>query len=115
MVKRVMPSAMVRVEARGEAAAGTVLPAALKSLETRRADIVVVGGVHSDYDPRAIAVLEASGRLFARDNLDSRIPGEAAAFYVLMRAAEAGRYRLKPLARVLGVGAGRERARPDND
>ena len=115
MVKRVMPAAVVRVEARGEAAAGTWLPDAIHALETRRADVVVIGGVHSDYDPRSIAALEASGRLFSRDNLDSRIPGEAAAFFVLMRSAEAPRYRLSTLARVIGVGAGREGARPDND
>lgn len=115
MVTRVMPAASVRVEARGEAAAGALLPAALRSLEQRRADVVVLGGVHSDYDPRAISALEASGRLFSRENLDSRIPGEAAAFFVLMRANDAGRQGLAPLARVLGVGAGRERATPEND
>ena len=115
MVKRVMPSAAVRVEARGEAAAGALVPAAIRTLESRRADFVVIGGVHSDYDPRVVSALEARGRLFSRDNLDSRMPGESAAFFVLMRAAEAGRYRLKPAARVLGVGGGKERARPDND
>jgi 3-oxoacyl-[acyl-carrier-protein] synthase I len=115
MVKRVMPAAIVRVAPRGEAAAGVILPAALKALESRRADFVVLGGVHSDYDPRAVAALEASGRLFSRDNLDSRIPGEAAAFFVLTRPGEASRHRLKPLARVVGVGAGKEKARPDND
>ena len=115
MVKRVMPAATVSVQARGEAAAGTLVPAAIAALETRRADFVVMGGVHSDHDPRSIAALEASGRLFSRDNLDSRIPGEAAAFFVLMRAGEAGRYQLEPLARVVGVGVGRERARPDNE
>jgi 3-oxoacyl-[acyl-carrier-protein] synthase I len=115
MVKRAMPAAAVRVEPRGEAAGGALVPAAIRSLETRQADLVVIGGVHSDYDPRAIAALEAGGRLFSRDNLDSRIPGEAAAFFVLMRAADAPRHRLKALARVIGAGAGRERARPDND
>jgi 3-oxoacyl-[acyl-carrier-protein] synthase-1 len=115
MVKRVMPAANVRVEARGEAGPGAMLAAALRSLETRKSDIVVIGGVHSDHDPRVIAALEASGRLFSRDNLDARIPGEAAAFFVLMRAGDAARHRLTPLARVIGVGTGRERARPDND
>jgi 3-oxoacyl-[acyl-carrier-protein] synthase-1 len=71
--------------------------------------------VHSDYDPRAVAALEQGGRLFSRDNLDARIPGEAAAFFVLMRLGDASRHRLSPLARVIGVGAGRERARPDNE
>ena len=115
LVKRVMPAASVRVEARGEAGPGALLATAIRALETRRTDIVVIGGVHSDYDPRVIAALEASGRLFSRDNLDARIPGEAAAFFVLMRAADASRHRLTPLARVVGVGTGQERARPDND
>jgi 3-oxoacyl-[acyl-carrier-protein] synthase I len=115
MLQRAMPAARVQVEARGEAAPGALVPAAIQALETRRADVVVIGGVHSDHDPRAIAALEESGRLFSRDNLDARIPGEAAAFFVLMRTTDAARQRLAPLARVLGVGVGRERARPDND
>jgi 3-oxoacyl-[acyl-carrier-protein] synthase-1 len=105
----------VRVEPRGEAAPGASVPAAIRALEERRIEAAVIGGVHSDYSPRAIAALEASGRLFSRENLDARIPGEAAAFVVLMGAAEAHRHGLAPLARILGVGAGREQARPDND
>jgi 3-oxoacyl-[acyl-carrier-protein] synthase I len=112
MVRRVMPAAKVEVEARGEAAPGAFVTAAIRALEARRTDVAVIGGAHSDYDPRA---LEASGRLFSRNNLDARIPGEAAAFFVLMRAAEAPRHGLKALARVSGVGAGRERATPDDD
>lgn len=115
MVKRLAPAAKVTVEPQGEAALGALLPAALRTLEERRAEVVILGGVHSDYDPDAIAELEASGRLFSRDNLDARIPGEAAAFVVLMREPSAARRGLVPLARVLGVGTGTERARPDND
>jgi 3-oxoacyl-[acyl-carrier-protein] synthase-1 len=112
---RMMPAANVEVAARGEAALGAVLPSAVASLEARRVDAVVIGGVHSDYDPRAITALESSGRLFSRENLDSRVPGEAAAFFVLMRVTDAARLGLTPVARVVGVGTGRERARPDND
>ncbi|WP_437972185.1 beta-ketoacyl synthase N-terminal-like domain-containing protein [Sorangium sp. So ce260] len=115
LVKHTMPAASVTVEARGEAGPGAFLPAAIRALETGRIEAVVIGGVHSDYHPLAIAALEASGRLFSRDNLDARIPGEAAAFFVLMRVTSAPRLQLAPLARVIGVGAGRERARPDND
>ncbi len=115
MVRRALPSATLRVEAGGEAAPGSHLTAAIQALDARRVEVAVIGGVHSDYDPRSIAALEASGRLFSRENLDSRIPGETAAFFVLMRAGDASRRRLPALARVLGVGAGRERARPDND
>src|SRR5262249_51925019 len=97
------------------AATGAAVSAAIQALSRRRIDVAIVGGVHSDYDPRAIAKLETSGRLFSRDNLDSRIPGEAAAFFVITRTAEASRMGLAPLARVLGVGTGRESARHDND
>jgi 3-oxoacyl-[acyl-carrier-protein] synthase-1 len=114
-VNRLLPGARVEVRPRGEAALGVWLPEATEALESRKVDAVVLGGVHSDFDLRAIAALEASGRLFSRDNLDARIPGEAAAFFVLMRNADAGRRNLVPLARVLGVGTGRERARHDND
>jgi 3-oxoacyl-[acyl-carrier-protein] synthase-1 len=112
---RAMPRARLTVEPRGEAALGSFLPKALAALRARSADLVVVGGVHSDYDPEALTRLEASGRLFSRDNLDARIPGEAAAFAVLMRDGDASRQGLPALARVLGVGTGRERARPDNE
>jgi 3-oxoacyl-[acyl-carrier-protein] synthase-1 len=116
MIKRVLPSAAsVHVEPAGEAAAASWISAAIPALETRRVDAVVIGGVHSDYDPRAIAALEAGGRLFSRDNLDSLMPGEAAAFFVLTRTGDAARYGLAPLAHVVGVGTGKERARPDND
>lgn len=115
MVKAVMPASSAQVKAEGPAAIGTLLPAAIRALEARRADVVVIGGAHTDYDPRAIAALEGSGRLFSRENLDSRIPGEAAAFFVLMRAADAARQGLSAMARFVGVGAGRERARFDNE
>lgn len=115
MVKRAAPGAKVSVETRGEAGPGASITAALRALETRQVEAVVIGGVHSDHDPRAIAALEASGRLFSRESLDARIPGECAAFFVLMRPQDAARYRLSPLARVLGVGSGWEKATPDND
>ena len=115
LVSRTMPHAKVTVEARGEAAMGAALPSALRALETRQIDVAIFGGVHSDYDPRIIEALEASGRLFTPENLDARIPGEAAAFVALMRPSSARRLGLAPLAHILGVGTGRERARPDND
>ncbi|MDI3284252.1 hypothetical protein [Polyangium sp. 15x6] len=115
LVRRALPAATVEVVPRGEAALGALLPAALRALESRETDAVVLGGVHSDYDVATIRALEESGRLFSPDNLDARIPGEAAAFFVLMRDPDARRRGLSPLARVLGVGSGRERARPDND
>lgn len=113
--RRILPDAAVGFGAQGEAALGTLLPEALRALAARQVDAVVLGGVHSDHDPRAIAALEESGRLFSTENLDARIPGEAAAFFVLMREADAARRGLGAVARVLGVGTGQERARPDNE
>ncbi|MDC3956954.1 hypothetical protein KEG38_24045 [Polyangium jinanense] len=115
LVRRVLPASTLEVAPRGEAALGALLPEALRALVSRETDAVVLGGVHSDYDIDAIRALEAGGRLFSPDNLDARIPGEAAAFFVLMRDPDARRRGLSPLARVLGVGSGRERARPDNE
>lgn len=114
VVKRALPAATAEIHPLDEAAFGALLPEALQALSSRQADAVILGGVHSDYDPGAIAALEESGRLFSPGNLDARIPGEAAAFLVLMRDADAGRRGLRPLARVLGVGTGRERAAQDD-
>jgi 3-oxoacyl-[acyl-carrier-protein] synthase-1 len=112
---RAMPNASVTVEASGEASVATLASAALQTLRARRTAAVVIGAVHSDYDPRAIEALEKSGRLLSSENLDARIPGEAAAFFVLMRTSEATRHGLAPTARIVGIGTGRERAHFDND
>jgi len=111
MVDRVLPGTPTMVEPRGEAALGALLPDVLKALDAGLLEAAIVGGVHSDYDPDTIAALEAHGRLFSRDNLDARIPGEAAAFVLLMRGGHASRAGLTPLARILGIGKGRESAR----
>jgi 3-oxoacyl-[acyl-carrier-protein] synthase-1 len=115
VAKRALPGADVKVEPAGEAALASWIPAAAQALAARRVDAVILGGAHSDHDPAIVAALEAGGRLFSRDTLDARIPGEAAAFVVLMRAFDAAARGLAPMARVLGHGQGRERARPDND
>jgi 3-oxoacyl-[acyl-carrier-protein] synthase-1 len=115
MIGRLAPGATISVEAKGESAFGKWLPEAIAAVDARQYEAVVLGGVHSDYDPRSIRALEENDRLFSRDNLDGRIPGEAAAFVVVMRDADAKRHGLKPLARLIGAGVGQERARPDND
>lgn len=101
--------------ARGEAGAAVALGPKLDALRERRLDALVWGGAHSDHDPAVIARLARSGLLFAPDNLDARIPGEAAAFAVLVRPDTARQLRLAAIAEIAGVGTGMERARPDND
>jgi 3-oxoacyl-[acyl-carrier-protein] synthase-1 len=99
----------------GAAGAAIALGRALDAMAERRLDAVLLGGVHTDYDPAVIARLEAQGRLFTPRNLDALIPGEAAAFALLAREDVVRVAKLPTLARVVGVGTGVERATPDND
>src|SRR6185503_4435626 len=113
--RELLPGIALEVSARGAASAAFALPKALDDLASRRLDLLVLGGVHSDYDPEIIAALEAAGRLFTPDNRDALLPGEAAAFVVLTRDETARRAGLRPAARINGIGTGIERARPEND
>lgn len=103
------------VAARGAASTAFLLGPAIAALDGGVADVVVLGGVHTDYDPQRIAELAAQGRLFRPDRMDALIPGEQAAFVALMRDDVARRAMLLALAEIRGVTTGFERARPDND
>ncbi len=105
----------VDVVARGPAGAGRVLPDLEGALATGSIDIALLGGAHSDYDPRRIAELAGAGRLFRSDRLDALIPGEAAAFVALVRPDVARRLRLAERTRIVAVASAQEQARPDND
>lgn len=113
--REIAPGIALEVTARGPAGAAFALPKALDDLAARRIDALVLGGVHSDYDPEIIAALGEEGRLFSAQNLDALIPGEAAAFVVLTREETARRAGIQAAARLSGLGTGMERARPDND
>ncbi|MFS8071176.1 MAG: beta-ketoacyl synthase N-terminal-like domain-containing protein, partial [Byssovorax sp.] len=113
--RELSPGITLEVCARGSASAAFALPQALEALASRQMDALVLGGVHTDYDPATIADLAAQGRLHGPRNLDAVIPGEAAAFVVLMREDTARRLRLEPAARISGIGSATARARPDND
>jgi len=105
----------VEVSARGAAAPALMLPALARDLASGALDAIVLGGVHTDYDPERIAELAAQGRLFSPDQLDALIPGEAAAFAVLMQPDLARRFRLTGRVDVASVATAHEKARPDND
>ena len=96
---RHVPGIVVEASARGPAGPGYLLPGLCDALASGAIEAAVVGGAHSDYDPRAIAALCAADRVFRSDNLDALIPGEAAAFAVLMRPDVARRLRLRPCGR----------------
>jgi 3-oxoacyl-[acyl-carrier-protein] synthase-1 len=113
--RELAPATTVEVCARGSAGPGFVLSDLLASLASGQVDAVLLGGTHSDHDPAIIASLEEKGRLYTSGNKDALIPGEAAAFALLMRPDIARRHGLPALAQIHGVATGWEKATPDND
>jgi 3-oxoacyl-[acyl-carrier-protein] synthase I len=113
--REMAPGIPIEIVARGSASAAHALPRAFEGLYAQKLDAVILGGVHSDYDPRTIAALEFDKRLFSTQNLDALIPGEAAAFVILCREDAARRLGLSAAARIAGVGTAMDRSRPDND
>ena len=113
--RQLFPNVEVNVTARGNASAALCLPKALKALASRTHEAILLGSVHSDYQPALLRQLSAEGRIFKTDNLDSFLPGEGAAFVVLMAGDSARRHGLLPSAALLAVASGVEKARPDNN
>ena len=105
----------VDTAARGPASLGYALESIVGEIERGSIDAAVVGGVHSDYDANRIVALSQSGRLFHPDQLDAIIPGEAAAFVVLMSEQTARRNRLAPLLQLHSFATAFSNCRPDND
>jgi 3-oxoacyl-[acyl-carrier-protein] synthase-1 len=105
----------VDLSMKGSAGLAAVLPAALAELAAGTVDAVVAGGLHSDYDPEAIRALAAAGRLFSAAQPDAVLPGEAAAFVLVMRDDMACSLGLEPLARVHAIGADVRRSSASED
>jgi 3-oxoacyl-[acyl-carrier-protein] synthase-1 len=100
---------------KGEAAAGMKLGECCELLAKREVDVVLLGGAHSDYDPVIIRPLSEKGLLFGSENINGVLPGESAAFVALATPSLAHLHELPVHARLLAVGTGFEKARPDND
>jgi 3-oxoacyl-[acyl-carrier-protein] synthase I len=107
--------ASLETSARGPAAPGFLIPGMLDALARGAIDAAILGGAHTDYDPARVLALADSGRLFRPGNAEALIPGEAAAFAVLMRPEVARRFRIEPRAELHTVATAFEKARPDND
>jgi 3-oxoacyl-[acyl-carrier-protein] synthase-1 len=106
---------VLEISPRGPASPGFALPDDLDALARGTLDMIVIGGVHSDYDPQVITQLAEAGRLYTPEHLDAMIPGEAAAFCALLRHDVARRHGLEPYAVVNAIGTAFDKARPDND
>jgi 3-oxoacyl-[acyl-carrier-protein] synthase-1 len=105
----------VEAVARGEASPGLRLVAVCEQIAKREADVVLVGGAHSDYDPEIIARLSSQDRLFGAGNIHGVLPGELSAFVLLAAPSFARQQGLPAWARLHSVGTGFEKAGPDND
>ncbi|MEZ4371025.1 MAG: hypothetical protein R3B07_09365 [Polyangiaceae bacterium] len=102
-----------RVE--GPAAPGLFLEQAANLITMGQADVIIVGAIHSDYDPVVIRNLEERGRLFSSDHLDGMIGGEGAAFLLLTSERLARKLGLTAHVALHSLGVAYERATPDND
>ena len=92
----------------GRAAGLVALDDALTLIDRREAEYVLVGAVDSYLDTGLLEALDREGRLKAGALPDGFVPGEGAAF-VLVAAAGAGRrQKSECLARISGIGRGRE-------
>lgn len=95
----------------GHAAGLIALDAAFKKLVKRELDACVVAGVDSYLEPETLEWLEECEQLHGAGPLNNAwgfIPGEASGALLLMHGPIMQRFRLEPLARVLGVGTGLE-------
>lgn len=107
-----LPGTDLEVFARGGAGGAAAVMAGLTKLQRRSCDVVLIGAVHSDYDPGRIARLSGEGRLFKPDNLDALIPGEAAVFVAMTRDDVARRMGWSPMARLIASATSHQPDRP---
>jgi 3-oxoacyl-[acyl-carrier-protein] synthase-1 len=106
---------VLETSARGAAGPAFAVMDDLDALARGTLDVVILGGLHSDYDPPHLRRLEEAERIFTPENLDAMIPGESAAFAVLMRPDVARRHGCAALGQIHEVATAFESARPDND
>lgn len=92
-----------RVFPSGRAAGLVALDAALAWLETSGADAALVGGIDTYLDPLLLGALDAERRLLGERVPDGFVPGEGAAFLLLIAPSRARLWRA-PLVSVLGSG-----------
>lgn len=97
-----------RVLRMGRAGGLVAVAQGLELLSRQRARQVLVGGVDTYWDARLLAQLDSEDRLKRSDTSDGFIPGEGAAFLWLGAPGTAKRLGRTPLARITGVGLGRE-------
>jgi 3-oxoacyl-[acyl-carrier-protein] synthase-1 len=97
-----------RTFAVGRAAGLVALDEGLSLLDRGRVGAVLVGAVDSYLDIGLLEALDGEGRLRTGEISDGFVPGEGAAFLLIAPARSGRRVGNPPVARIEGVGRGRE-------
>jgi 3-oxoacyl-[acyl-carrier-protein] synthase-1 len=97
-----------RIATAGRAAGLLAVRAGLGLLARDGARCILIGGVDSYLDPEVLSALDQAGRLRNGDINDGFVPGEAAAFVLMGRPGAGAELGMRPLARVIAVGQGKE-------
>jgi 3-oxoacyl-[acyl-carrier-protein] synthase I len=95
-----------KVFAQGRAAGISAFEAAIARLRDGTDAMVLVGGVDSYFDAERLEALDGARRLHGPETENGLIPGEAAAFVLLVSAKRAGSFHR--YASIAGVGVERE-------
>ncbi len=100
----------VEVVTAGHALALSSLKLACQELAAQRVDACLVGGVDSFLCAETLNWLESEGRLFTAHNPRGAVPGEAAAFLLLMTSDRCHQIGLRALAGVVSAATAEEPA-----
>ncbi len=87
----------------GHAAGAEALAIAHGWITGGKEHVVIVGGADSYYNWDDLEALEKADRIITEDNLDGIVPGEAAAFLVLLSDWAASRFQVRPAARLVAA------------
>ncbi len=102
--------APVQLVCRGHAGFAHVVEAAREALTDGSVDLAIVGGADTYYDPLRFDMLEEAERIFDQRRTDAFIPGEGAAFAVLVRPSMARQLGLESLCAIETVATDEEPA-----
>lgn len=103
-------TAVLHSQPRGHSALAFAMIEASAGLLSGAIDAAIVGGIDTYYDPEVIDELLSQERLFDGENLDTFIPGEGGAFFLLTRSEVAKGAHWEPLARVEAAATDQEPA-----
>ncbi len=103
-----IPLTEVQIFPFGHSAGFAAMNAASKAIQQGACEICLVGGVESYFHPDTMEWLDKNRQLAGEVSRSGFVPGEGAAFCLVMAEDACARLRLKPIARVQKVTLGTE-------